>query len=63
MDPELIVEELILEVERIRGDIEFMETGAVKFVHNDVDVTADWIQRQKRTADHLEQLASAYRLG
>lgn len=60
MTPKEIAAEIAAEAVRVREGIAFLETDSVRFLHNNVDVTADWIERQKSIADHLEQLAEAY---
>ena len=61
MSPKEIVEELALEIERLRSDIALMEAGVFRIGRNGVDVTADWMERQRGIADHLETLIAAYR--
>jgi hypothetical protein len=60
MRREDIAQELKVELERIREGIAFLETGGVTFLHNNIDITADWIERQRSIADQLERLIEAY---
>jgi len=56
-----LIEELTVEIDRLRSDIAMMETGAFKLSLNDQDITTEWMQRQKRVARHLDQLLQSYR--